>query len=252
MLSAERMDLIRQELATRGRVMAGEQAMRFGVSEDTLRRDLRELAKAGLCRRVYGGALATAPYGGPLEIRQDQEKTSKARLAHSAVELLRPRQTIFIDAGSTNIFIARAIPADMELTVATNAPAVAAALHDHSNVRIILLGGMLDRDKGACVGGSTVEMINQIQADVFFLGTCAIHAVHGAAAFDPQEAEAKRAMVRNSACVIAAVTSAKLGTVAPFRIAPTEAVTHLVVEADAPAGTLEAIARRGSLIHRAR
>lgn len=251
MFSAERIELIKQELAMRGRVMAGEQAARFGVSEDTVRRDLRELAKAGLCRRVYGGALAPAPDGGPLAARERQDGEAKARLARRAVGFLAPRQTVFIDAGSSNIAIARAIPADMELTIATNAPAVAAALDDRPSVRTIVLGGRLDRDKGACVGGSTVQMIDQIRADLFFLGTCGIHAAHGATAFDPEETEVKRAMARNSGTLVAAVTSAKLDTVAPFRIAPMQAFAHLVVEADAPAEVLAGIAARGTRIHRA-
>ena len=108
-------------------MLAGELAARFGVSEDTVRRDLRELAKAGECRRVYGGAVAPAPYAGFVRPAQRSAAEAKARLADAAVKLLSPRQTLFIDASTTNIAIARAIPRDIELTVATNAIGVAAA-----------------------------------------------------------------------------------------------------------------------------
>lgn len=249
MLSAERVALIRQELATHGKVMAGEQALRFGVSEDTVRRDLRELAREGVCRRVYGGAIAGAPQTGSLTARLSQEREAKILLAEAAVPLVGANQTLFIDAGSTNVAIAQALPRDLDLTVATNAPAVAAALADHARVRLVLLGGILDRDKGACVGASTLRMIDELRADLFFLGTCGIHPEHGATAFGPEEAEVKRAMARNSAAVAAAVTNAKLNTAAPFRVA--NSVDHLIVEPDAPAPFVEAIARSGTRVRRA-
>lgn len=249
MLSAERMERIRRELATHGSVLAGEQAVRFGVSEDTVRRDLRELARAGLCRRVYGGAIAAAPETGPLAVRLDQEGEAKTLLAEAAVRLVRPGQTIFIDSSSTNVAIARALPADLELTVATNAPSVAAALEGHVRVRLIVLGGLLDRDKGACVGGSTLRMIDEMRADLLFLGTCGIHATRGATAFDHEEAEVKRAMARNSDVLAAAVTNGKLDTAAPFKIV--DRLQHLIVGADAPAPFLAAIANAGTEVHRA-
>lgn len=249
MLSAERIELIRQELTAHGKVSAGEQALRFGVSEDTVRRDLRELARAGLCRRVYGGAIVPAPATGPLAARLGQETQAKSLLAEAAISLLQPGQTVFIDAGSTNVAIAEAMPRAMALTVATNAPSVVAALQDHTDLRLIVLGGLLDRDKGACVGASTLRMIDELRADLFFLGTCGIHTAHGATAFGPEEAEVKRAMARNSDRVAAAVTNAKLGTVAPFKVL--DALHHLVVEADAPPAFLDTIGANGTTVHRA-
>lgn len=249
MLSAERVALIRQELATHGKVTAGEQALRFGVSEDTVRRDLRELAREGLCRRVYGGAIAMAPQTGSLAARLDQEREAKSLLAAAAMPLIRPGQTLFIDASSTNVAIAEALPRDLDLTVATNAPSVAIALQDNPGVQLVLLGGILDRDKGACVGASTLRMIDELRADLFFLGACGIHPTHGATAFGPEEADVKRAMARNSAAVAAAVTNAKLDTAAPFRVAG--ALDHLVVEADAPAPFVEAVKQAGTRVYRA-
>src|SRR6478735_3241123 len=133
MLTDERHDVIRALLLSDGRVVANELAVRFGVSEDTVRRDLRELAKAGYCRRVHGGALAPSPVALPIAARVEKDADAKTRLAAEAAKLLQPRHTVFIDAGSTNYAIARAIPRSMELTVVTNAPAIAAALADHQH-----------------------------------------------------------------------------------------------------------------------
>ncbi len=251
MLADQRHQLIRDEIAAKGSVVAGALAARFGVSEDTIRRDLRDLARGGDCRRVYGGAVAPAPCVGALDLRAGHASAAKSRLAQAAVALLVPRQTVFIDSGSTNIAIARAIPPDAELTVATNAVDVAAALSGHPRVDLIVLGGAFDRDSGACTGGATLQAIAQISADLFFLGSCGVDARRGVTAFGAAEAEVKRAMAAASAGVAVAATTDKLGTAAPFRVAAPEAIRHLVVESDAPADLLAGFARLGAAIHRA-
>jgi DeoR/GlpR family transcriptional regulator of sugar metabolism len=247
----ERHSLIRSQLAAGGRVLAAELAAQFGVSEATVRRDLRELAKAGLCRKVYGGAVAPAPFGGTIGERTKVAPRSKASLASATVRLLRPGQTVFIDAGTTNTAIARAIPADLELTVATNAPSVAAALVEHRCVQLIVLGGVYDRETGACLGAATLQAIHQIRADLFILGACGVDAVIGTTAFDPGEADVKRAMAGSSTALVVPATTDKLATAASFRITGPEAIAHLVVEAGAPGDILTAFEQQGSAIHRA-
>lgn len=247
MLAEERLDLIKRDLAAEGRVMAADLAARFGVSEDTVRRDLRELAKVGICRKVYGGALA--PRTGPINVRTQLAPEAKARLALTAVRLVSVNQTLFIDAGTTNIAIARALPRDMELTVATNAPSIAEALADHASVRVIMLGGLLDRPTGACLGGATLQATGEIYADLFFLGSCGVDTALGTTAFDPGEAEVKRAMAKHSTSLVVAATTDKLATVAPFRVTGPDAITHLIVEAGASPSIFASFAAQGSQVH---
>ncbi len=230
MLTQERQNRIRQYLSEQGRVLATDLVAEFNVSEDTVRRDLRELARAGHCRRVYGGALAPAPDGGSIAARVETQSSAKQRLGRAAAALLHPGQTVFIDAGSTNLEVARALPRDMALTIVTNAPGVALALSDHPLCTIVLLGGLYDRGKGACLGAATLREVRQVYADLFVLGTCGLDAGMGVTALDPGEAEIKRAMIEQSGQLLIAATSDKLGTVAPFRIAEARQVTHLVVE----------------------
>ena len=249
MLTEERHQVIRGRLADEGKVLAGELAAQFGVSEDTVRRDLRELAKAGACRRVYGGALAPAPDPGPAGLRQTVAAEAKVALARAAVRLIAPGQTVFIDAGTTNTAIAAALPVELELTVATNSVAVAAALAARPRLRLIVLGGVFDREKGACLGGDTLAAIRRLHADVFFLGACGIDARLGVTAFDPAEAEVKRAMAENSRSLAVAATSDKLATEAPFRVAGPGEIAHLVLERDAPAAVAADFEMRGAAVH---
>ncbi|RYE62563.1 MAG: DeoR/GlpR transcriptional regulator, partial [Rhizobiaceae bacterium] len=119
---------MREQLTIRGKVVASELATQFDVSEDTVRRDLRELAKLGFCRRVYGGALLPTPDFGTLATRTALDKDRKSSLARAAARLVEDGQTVFIDAGSTNLAVANALDPSQTLTIITNAPVIATAL----------------------------------------------------------------------------------------------------------------------------
>src|SRR5450830_1822180 len=144
LLPQERHDFILQRLNGDGKVLAAQLAHDLNVTEDTIRRDLRDLAAAGLCQKVYGGAvrlpLPPAPNDGTLGQRCDHRAAAKSRLAQAAATLIAPGSLVFIDAGSTNLGIAAALP-DVPLTVVTNAPAIAAVLVDRPQLELIVIGG---------------------------------------------------------------------------------------------------------------
>ena len=116
LLTTERQALICALLAEEGRVLASPLARRFNVSEDTVRRDLRDLAQAGLCRRVYGGAVPLAPSDGPLGERRNLAPHRKASLGRAIAATIEPGALVFIDAGSTNLAVAEALAVDTGLT----------------------------------------------------------------------------------------------------------------------------------------
>lgn len=231
MLTVQRQRLIQNELDMSGKVVSGELAQRFGLSEDTIRRDLRQMAADGLCRRVYGGAVA--PFAGPLDQRHDHLRAEKARLAQAAVTVISPKQTLLIDAGSTNSAIARFLPADMGLTVITNAPDIAAILAPRRDISLVVLGGTFDPDIGACLGPQTLDGLSGLRGDWLFLGSCGLHPETGVTAFDQGEAAVKQAMVAVSDKVLAAVTTEKFGTAATYRVLATSGLDVLVAEKSA-------------------
>jgi DeoR/GlpR family transcriptional regulator of sugar metabolism len=231
-LTEERLDRIRDQLSANGKVLASELAVQFKVSEDTVRRDLRELAKLGLCRRVYGGALLPTPDLGTLAARTAMHQDRKSSLARVAATLIENSQTIFIDAGSTNLAIAKALSPSQRLTVVTNAPMIATALSDRPNYTIIVLGGVYDQGKGACLGPQAVREATQVFADLFIIGACGVDSSAGVTALDAGEAELKRTMISQSSLLLVAATSDKLGTVAPFKVAEASMIDHLIVEND--------------------
>jgi len=234
MLPQERQQWILDRLRQRGRVVALELAAEFAVSEDSVRRDLRELAAQGLCKRVYGGAL-------PLS----------AAVARKAVTLVRQGQVLLIDAGSTNAAIAAVLPQDLGLTVVTNAPDIAQILLEREGFEILLIGGRVDVRIGAAIGAQAVQEIRRVRADLCFPGACAVDAIGGLWGFDSEEALLKRAMVEASGEVVVVATSDKLGTVATHRVAGIDEVQHLVVEHDVGRALRATFSAHGLTVHRA-
>jgi DeoR/GlpR family transcriptional regulator of sugar metabolism len=248
LLLHERQTFILRRLNAEGRVLAATLAQELSISEDTIRRDLREMAAAGLCRRVYGGALPPDAEPSRLSERLTLEPERKAALAQAAVKLIEAGTTVFIDSGSTNLAIARALPVGLRLTVITNAPGVAAALVDRREIDVILLGGKLDHRTGAVIGARAVADAETFRPDLCVLGSCGFHVDAGISAEDFDEAEFKRAIARRSRGVLAAITNAKLGAAAPFEVWPVGERDQIVLEHDADPAQAQAIRRRGTRV----
>jgi len=250
-LPEERQQRILARLRNDGRVVAAELAVAFEVSEDSIRRDLRELAAQGLCKRVYGGALLPAATVAPLKQRRAEHSARKLVLARKAVSLVRSGQTLLIDSGTTNAAIAAALPADASLTVITNTPHIAQLLLDREGFEVLLIGGRIDAAIGGTVGAQAVEQVRRVRADLCFPGACAVDVAHGLWGFDSEEALFKRAMIEASDEAVVVATDDKLGAVATHQVAELSRVQHLVVEHSADRGTRAAFAAKGVAVHRA-
>ena len=250
-LAAERQQQILDQLGRDGRVLATTLAEVFSTSEDTIRRDLRDLAGRGLCRRVYGGALPISPASNSAQDRARETIDRKAALGRSLATLVVPGSLVFVDSGSTNLAAAKAFPDDLGFTAATHDPAIAAALMAKREVTLWLIGGRVDPRIGAAVGGRTLADIEALRPDLALLGICALDPTAGAAAFDPEDAEIKRALFRNATSVAAAILNDKLETSAPFAVGRAEDLDCVVLEADAPEIVACAFTERGIAVRRA-
>jgi len=230
-LTAERRQAILVRLERDGKVVASELVGTLGVSEDTVRRDLRELAAHGLVQRVHGGALPPAPPGGDFHERLAIAPEAKAHLAEAALPLLDGARVLLLDGGTTALELARRLPHDRDCTVLTNSPPVAGALASHPRAEVVLIGGRLLKQSQVTVGAAAVDALRQVRADVCVLGICSLHPDLGVTALDHDEAHVKRAMVAASAEVLALATADKLHTASPWLVAALADVTHLVTDA---------------------
>src|SRR5689334_11658746 len=167
MLAAERRDFLLARLRADGKVVAKDIAAEIGIAEDSVRRDLRDLAAAGLCQRVYGGALPVSPAVADCASRTAISVDGKDRVAEVAARLVRPGSTVVLDGGTTTLAVAGALPRDLEATVVTHSPTVAVALLGHPGIEVFLLGGRLFRHSAVTCGAAAAEAAQAITADVF-------------------------------------------------------------------------------------
>lgn len=229
-LTEERRERILAMLRRDGRVLAVDLSRTLGVSDDTIRRDLDALAEMGLLQRVHGGALRRALLNEDYTARQADEAVAKRAIAQAMAALIGPGQIVILDGGTTSLAIAKHLPKNLEATVITTSPPVAMALAAYPGIEVITIGGRLYRYAMVAVGASTVAELREIRADLCILGVLALHPEVGISVIDREEAAVKRAMMEGAADVIAPATANKLGTVAPFVVGPTSALTHLVTE----------------------
>ena len=230
MLTAERKQAILERLEHDGRVVASQLVTSLGVSEDTVRRDLRDLADQGLLHRVHGGALASAPATVSFARRLEVGQEEKIALADAALPLLDGARVIVLDGGTTALELARRLPPLYAGTVVTNAPPVASALASHPKAEVVLVGGRLLKDAQVAVGAAAVEALRTVRADVCVLGICSLHPDAGVTTLDNDEADVKRAMVACSGVVIALATADKLRSASPWVVASLADVDHLVTD----------------------
>jgi DeoR/GlpR family transcriptional regulator of sugar metabolism len=245
MLTSQRKNHVMAVLRRDGQVMARALSTELGVSEDTIRRDLRELAKEGLLQRVHGGALPASPALADLATRQRIEPADKAAIGRAAAALVQPGQVVFVDGGTTCVQLVRALPRQLRCTVATHSPAIAMELMERPDIEVILLGGRLFRHSAVAVGAATLEAIAQIRADTYFMGVTSVHPELGLSTGDYEEACVKRALCKAAADTIVLASSEKLATAAPYRVVGLAEISGIVLPASTPADMLQPYRERG-------
>lgn len=239
MLTAERRQYILAILQRDGKVIAKQLSEELSVSEDTIRRDLRDLAADGLLLRVHGGALPCSPANTNFSARQEQALSAKAAIAQAAARLVHDGQVVLLDGGTTNIRVAQSLPPELHATVITNSPPLAAVLAEHPNIETIMLGGRIFKHSAITMGVATVEELRMIRADLYLLGICSLHPEIGISTGNLEEAYLKRAMIACSAEVIALASPEKLHTAAPYVIGELRELSEIITEKTASEEVLE-------------
>jgi DeoR/GlpR family transcriptional regulator of sugar metabolism len=249
MLAAERRDLLVERLRRDGKLVARDLAQELGVSEDSVRRDLRELADAGLCQRVYGGALPASPLLGTTHAsRSGIAPESKRRVGARAADLIVPGSTVILDGGTTGLAAAEALRPDLAATIVTHSPTTAAALADHPNVDVFILGGRLSKESTVTCGAAAAEAASTITADLYLMVTTGIHEQAGLTAGDPDEAALRRILVSRAADTYVLGSLDKIGTVAPYTVTGLSDVAGIVTDAPSYHPTMQQLRQQGVTI----
>ncbi len=234
MYAEERHQAIAELVASRGRVAVTELASHFEVTTETVRRDLSQLERLKLLRRVHGGAVSmrsVTMLEARLPDRDQAQAAEKERIAWSAVALLPDGGcTLLLDAGSTTVRLAAQLPPTEHWTVITHAVPIAALLAPLPHVELHVLPGRVRTATQAAVGHATVEAIRQFRADLAFVGTNGISVRHGLSTPDPEEAATKRAIIESAQRVVALTDATKVGQERTVRFAELEDIDVVVTD----------------------
>lgn len=234
MYAEERQQAIADLVAQRGRLSVADLADQFSVTTETVRRDLSQLERAGLVRRVHGGAIPAGSLS-MLEVDVSERNLShteqKTKIATAALDLLPPPGgSVLLDAGTTTARLAELLPRDVRLTVFTNGVPVAGRLAGLASVELHLLPGRVRSTTQAAVGEATVAALEHLRPSVAFLGTNGLSLSQGLTTPDWSEAAAKRAMIACARQVVVLTDSSKIGQESTVRFADLEDVDVIVTD----------------------
>jgi len=213
MYAEERQQEILQLARANGRVDVTTLAEHFAVTAETIRRDLTTLERAGVLRRVHGGAIPVERIGfePALATRDSVLTTEKERIAKAALAEVPSEGAIILDAGTTTARLAQILPSDRELTVVVNSPVLATTLGTRANLTVLLLGGRVRGKTLATVDDWALQPLADLYVDAAFLGTNGCSVERGLTTPDPAEAGVKRAMISAARRSILLADHTKIG-----------------------------------------
>jgi DeoR/GlpR family transcriptional regulator of sugar metabolism len=250
-LTTQRKRLILTRLAAEGQIIAKGLALELGTSEDTIRRDLRELASNGKLQRVHGGALPASAAVGNLQVREQVSPRDKIELGRLGAAMIQPNQVVLLDGGTTALQVARQLAPELHATIVTHSPTVAVEAARHPYVDIIMLGGRLFRHSMVNVGAAVIEAASRLRVDLYFMGVTGVHPEAGLTTGDAEEAAVKRALHERAAETIVLASAEKLMAASPFQVTSLAEISLLLVSAKTPTRIVRALRRGGTKVLRA-
>ncbi|WP_447883872.1 DeoR/GlpR family DNA-binding transcription regulator [Serratia fonticola] len=251
MLTSQRKKIILEKLAQDGQVVAKQLSELFGLSEDTLRRDLRELDSEGLLQRVHGGALPVSSAIATFAERNTLESAAKTAIAKAAAAMIMPGQVVILDGGTTSAELVKQLPRNLQATIVTHSPSVAVGLVEYPNIEVIMIGGRLYKHSIVCVGAAAVEAMSHIRADIYFMGVTGVHPVAGLSTGDLEEAYIKRALAARAAETVVLASAAKLNAASQYAIGELTLAQTIVVEGDTADALIEPLQQAGVTVIKA-
>ena len=245
MLKKERQAFILHQVNLHNKVLSASLSDEMHVSEDTVRRDLQELADEGKVIKVHGGALSQSfghygNFSNPIYALEQ-----KKIIAQKAVRLIKDGMFVLTTGGTTILEIAKMLPPQLRATFITGSVPAVLEYSRHPNIEVIVIGDKVSKSSKITVGGDAIAKIRQIKADLCLMGVNSIDTVHGITDNDWDVVQVKKAMIASAQRTVCLSISEKLNTFQPIQIAPTGDFHTLITELPAAAKILEPYARAG-------
>lgn len=249
--ASERRSLIAQMVLEKGKVTLTELVAQFAITETSIRRDLVILESQGQLKRFHGGAVSLT---GNSRTESYSEKMhlnikAKERIGKAAADMISPRDVILFDSGSTTVQIIKQMPADLRLgasiRMVTNSLAISQEVLSWPSPNLIILGGIYLPDYQATAGPQTLSQLQNLTADIVFLGADGLTISGGATTADILMAEVDRLMVERSRRTVLVVDSSKFGKIGFVPVKPVSAIQTIITDTGAPAEIVEQLRSEG-------
>ena len=247
MFKNERHAFIIKQINLHNKVLSSHLSKQLDVSEDTIRRDLAELAEAGEIIKVHGGALSKS-YHHPVQQSMVYAQNEKKIIAKKAISLIQNGMVVLTEAGTTMLEMVRLIPDNIEATFFTVSPLMALELSEHPLLTVILLGGQIDNSAQITIGEKTVSELAEIKVDLCFLGVNALNAKTGLTEIDWKVAQVKKAMIQCASKLALLTISEKLNSEHKMKLCSPQTIDYLITELDPADNALSAYRKNIRLI----
>jgi DeoR/GlpR family transcriptional regulator of sugar metabolism len=244
MLKKERQEFILREINLHNKVLTSDLCEAINVSEDTIRRDLAELAETGDIIKVHGGALSKS-FHTSFQINGVYSHDKKKLIAQKAVRLIRDGMFILTTGGTTILELAKALPQHLKATFFTGSLPAAMEYIQHPNIEVIMIGDRISKNSKITVGGDAITRIGQLKADICFLGINAIDAEQGLTDDDWDVVQVKKAMIKASKKVVALTIAEKVNTLRKIRVAGIEELDSMITELNPDEPIFDAYKQKG-------
>jgi DeoR/GlpR family transcriptional regulator of sugar metabolism len=230
MLKKERQAYIMHQVNLHNRVLSSSLSHEVNVSEDTIRRDLYELAEEGKVIKVHGGALSHSFNDVHFPTNGVYSQNHKKKIAQKAISLISNGMFVLTSGGTTILELARSLPPQLNATfVSGSIPAILEYMH-HPNIEVILIGDKISKNSKITVGVEAIAKIRQMRADLCFLGTNAIDLQHGITENDWDVVQLKKAMIESSQKVVCLTIAEKINSFQPIQICELNKIDILITE----------------------
>ena len=245
MLKKERQAYILQKVSLHNKVLSSSLCTEINVSEDTIRRDLQELAEEGKIIKVHGGALSSSFSEISVSTVGIYSHENKKTIAHKAISLLEDGLFVLTSGGTTIVEMARNLPANLKATfVSGSIPAILEYMH-HPSIEVILIGDKISKNSKITVGPEAITKIRQMKPDLCFLGTNALDLEQGITDNDWEVVQLKKAMIEASKKVVCLCIAEKLNTVQPIKVCDIDKIDTLITELSPATPLLQPYADKG-------
>jgi len=245
MLKVERQAFILHQVNLHNKVLSTDLSKQIKVSDDTIRRDIQQLADVGKIIKVHGGALSPSFHNTHTSSNEVYAYNQKKIIAQKAISLIKDGMFVLTTGGTTIIEMARALPPELRATFISGSVPTLAEYIVHPNIDVIVIGDKVSKDSKITVGSDAISRIRELKVDLCFLGASAFNLETGVSDNDWEVVQVKKAMVESAEKLVCLTIAEKINSRQPFQVCESRKIHTLITELPADDPVLEPYKRAG-------